>query len=154
MKRPPVLLMDKMLPIIFIAIAAFVFIDVGRLPYVATTDKVGPKLFPYLLAGLLVALSGLLLTGRAPSHRHADITLQGILRRFLPLLIICSLYCVALPHLGFMIATTALLVASFYLLGERKHWLNVLIAVCCTVATYLLFATFLGIDLTAFPWQT
>jgi putative tricarboxylic transport membrane protein len=151
MKKPDVPLIDKMLPAIFILIAVFVFISIGRLPYVETTDKVGPRIYPWLVSGLLVVLSGLLLTGRAPSHKHADITLQGVLRRFLPLLSICCLYCVALPYLGFMISTVTLLIASFYLLGERKHWLNVLIAVCCTVATYLLFSTALGIELMALP---
>lgn len=142
---------DLVLPAIFIVLAVCVFVSIWRLPYIATTDKVGPKLYPWLLSILLLVLSSLLLMGRAASHRHADITLQGMLRKFLPLVLICVLYSVGLPYLGFLIPTAALLIASFYLLGERKHLRNILIAVCCTGGTYLLFATVLGIQISAFP---
>lgn len=145
-------LSETLLPVILLVVAVLAFISASRLPITATADLVGPKMYPAGLAVLLAVLSGLLLMGAAPSHRgDAGITLPGIVRRFLPLVLFSGLYVVALPRLGFMLATTALLMACFTLLGERKHWLNFLIAAGCTVATYLLFATLLGIQLSAFP---
>jgi putative tricarboxylic transport membrane protein len=143
---------ETLIPVILLIIAGVVFIGAWRLPDTATTDLVGPKIYPAVLAVLLAVLSGLLLAGAAPPHGgDAIIKLPGIVRRFLPLMLFSALYVLALPWLGFMIATTALLMACFYLLGERRHWLNFLIAAGCALMTYLLFATLLGTQLVAFP---
>ena len=149
--KPRLPLSEKVLPFLFIVIAAIVFIDIWRLPYVETTDKVGPKFYPWLLALLLAICAGLLLMGFERVHKSSEITLQAMLRKFLPMTLICFLYIYAMSLLGFLISTTALLIACFYLLGERKHWRNVLIALCCTAATYLLFATALGVQIPALP---
>ncbi|MEI7671187.1 MAG: tripartite tricarboxylate transporter TctB family protein [Deltaproteobacteria bacterium] len=152
MKRPTNIT-ETVLPVILLIAAGLVFISMWRLPATVTTDLVGPAMYPAVLSIMLAILAGLLLIGAAPPHgRDAGITLQGILRRFIPMVLFSALYVVVLPLLGFMIATTALLLACFYLLGERRHWLNFLVAVGCTLATYLLFASLLGIQLTAFPW--
>lgn len=150
--RHPVRLSEKLVPVILLFVASIVFISVWRLPDLATDDLVGPKLYPGLLAILLAILSMLLLLGAAPSHGgDPSITLTGMLRRFLPLVVISALYVIAYPLMGFLISTTAQLLACFYLLGERRFWLNILIAAGCTLATYLLFAQALGIQLTALP---
>lgn len=152
MKKPSAAYLDKVLPVIFILLAVGVFISIWRLPYIDTTGNVGPKPYPWLLAGLLLVLSGLLLTGHVSSSpEHPGITVRKMLRRFLPLVLICALYCIALPPLGFLIPTTAFLIASFYILGERNYRRNILIAVCCSAASYLLFATALGVQIAAFP---
>lgn len=151
--KHPTKLTETLLPALLLVVAGLVLIGAWRIPVTATADLVGPKMYPGALAILLAFLSGLLLMGAAPPHGgDTSITLPGILRRFLPLVLFSALYVLALPLLGFMIATTALLLACFYLLGERRLWLNFLIAAGCTLATYLLFATLLGIQLTAFPW--
>lgn len=147
-------LSETLLPAILLVVAGLVFIGAWRLPDTATADLVGPKMYPGALAILLAFLSGLLLMGAAPPHGDNEgIKLAGIARRFIPLVLFSTLYVLALPLLGFMIATAALLMACFYLLGERRHWLIFLIAASCTLATYLLFATLLGIQLSAFPWS-
>lgn len=152
MIKHPVKLSETLLPVILLILAGLVFISVWGLPVTATADLVGPKMYPGALAVLLAVLSGLLLMGAGPSHgEDMGITLPGMVRRFLPLVLFSAAYVVALPILGFLIATTALLLACFYLLGERRLWLNFLVAAGCTLATYLLFATLLGIQLTAFP---
>ncbi|MBA4422006.1 MAG: hypothetical protein C0390_02750 [Syntrophus sp. (in: bacteria)] len=152
--KHPTKLSETLLPVILLVVAALVFISAWRLPVTATADLVGPKMYPGALAVLLAVLSGLLLMGAAPPHGDNEgIKLAGIVRRFVPLVLFSTLYVLALPLLGFMIATAALLMACFYLLGERRHWLNFLIASGCTLATYLLFATLLGIQLSAFPWS-
>jgi putative tricarboxylic transport membrane protein len=151
MKRPTKL-SEMLLPAILLIVAGLVFIGVWRLPVTATADLVGPKMYPGALAVLLAVLSGLLLMGAGTSHgEDAGITLPGMVRRFLPLVLFSAAYVIVLPILGFLIPTTALLLACFYLLGERKLWLNLAVAAGCTLATYLLFATFLGIQLAAFP---
>ena len=150
--KHPTKLTETLLPALLLVVAGLVLIGAWRIPVTATADLVGPKMYPGALAILLAFLSGLLLMGFAPSHGgDAGITLAGIVRRFLTLVLFSALYVLALPLLGFMIATTALLLACFYLLGERRLWLNFLIAAGCTLATYLLFATLLGIPLEAFP---
>ncbi len=152
MTSPSPRFLDRVLPVLFIILAAGVSISIWRLPYYDTSENIGPKAYPWLLSGLLLVLSGLLLTGRvSAAPEHPDITRRNMIRRFLPLVVICALYCQSLSPLGFLIPTTAFLIASFYLLGERNHWRNVLVAVWCTGATYLLFATALGVQIEAFP---
>ena len=151
--KNPIHLSEKLLPAILLVVAVLVIISISRLPApVATADLVGSKNYPMALAILLALLSGLLLMGAAPPHGGSEgIKLPGIVRRFIPLVLFSALYVFAMPIVGFMIATTVLLMACFFLLGERKHWLNFLVATGCTVATYLLFVTLLGIQLRAFP---
>lgn len=152
--KKPTNLSEKLLPAILLFVAVLVFISISRLPVTATADLVGSKMYPWALAIMLALLSGLLLMGAAPPHKDNEgIKLAGIVRRFIPLVIFSALYVFALPLLGFMITTVALLMACFYLLGERRYGLSVLIAAGFTVATYLLFATLLGIQLNAFPWS-
>ncbi len=144
---------DKVLPYFFIALAACVFVSIWRLPFVATTDKVGPKLYPWLLSILLVVFSGALLMGYESKHKKAKITSRAFLRGFLPMTLMCVVYVFTMIPLGFLTSTTAFLMGLFYQLGERKLWRNILVAVCCSVGTYLLFATAMGILIPAFPWS-
>lgn len=145
-------LSEGLFPATLLVVAVIVFISVWRLPDMVIADLVGPKLYPEALALLLAVLSGLLLSGVAPSHgKDSSITLPGMVRCFLPLTLFSALYVILLPRLGFLITTTALLLACFSLFGERRLWLNLLIAAGFTLATYLLFAKALGIQLTAFP---
>jgi len=62
------------------------------------------------------------------------------------------LYVTSLPWIGFLAATTLLLFASFYLLGERKHVLNIIVSASCSAGIYLLFGPLLGVPLEALPW--
>jgi putative tricarboxylic transport membrane protein len=145
-------LLERLVPVVLLIVAGSVLIGVWRLPNTATADLVGPKLYPGALAVLLAILSGLLLTGVAPQHKgDSSITLPGMLRRFLPLVVFSAVYVIVLPPLGFLISTTTMLLSCFYLLGERRLWLNLLIAAGFALASYLLFAKGLGIQLTAFP---
>ena len=146
-------LSEKVAVAILLIVAIFVFFDVRRLPETATADLIGPKLYPEMLAVLLAILSGVLLTGVVSPHRgDSSIKIPGMIRRFLPLVLLSALYVIVLPLAGFIFATTALLLASFRLLGERRLWLNLFIGGGCTLIIYLLFAQALGIPLKALPW--
>lgn len=148
----PVTFSEKLIPVILLAVAGAVFISNWEIPETVTADLVGPKAYPLALAILLAFLSVLLMVGVGSSEGgDPSITLRGTLRRFLPVVIFSAVYVILLPYLGFLLATTALLMACFYLLGEPRHWLNFLIAAGCTFATYLLFAKGLGVALVAFP---
>jgi hypothetical protein len=132
--------------------ALFVYFDIRRLPRPPTADLVGPKLYPEILAILLAVFAGLLFVGVVSSHQgDPSITARGMVWRFLPIVLFSALYVILLPALGFLVATSALLVASFYLLGERRLWVCLLIAVGCTLGVYLLFAQGLDIPLKALP---
>ncbi len=150
--RQPFKLSATLLPSILLVVAVLVCVSMWRLPVGATADLLGPKVYPGALAVLLAVFSGLLLAGVGTSHgEDRAITLPGMVRRFIPLVLFSAVYVAALPYLGFLIATAALLMACFTLLGERRLWMSLLVAIGCTLATYLLFATFLGIQLPAFP---
>ena len=150
--RQPATRSDRVIAAVFLGLAAFVFFDVWRLPEPVTADLLGPRLYPEILAVLLAVLAGPLLIGGSLAHEgDPSITASGMLRRFLPLLCFSLVYVLLLPFLGFLVATTALLVASFSLLGERRLWLNLVVAVSCSLCIYLLFAQALGIPIKALP---
>lgn len=152
MKRYTLKPSERVVHAVLLVVSVAVVISIWHIPDTATSDLVGPKLYPWLLAIMLFILSGLILAGVSPSQGGAEsITLAGMLRRFFPLVLFTALYVVALPSLGFLITTTALLLACFYLLGERRHLLSFVIAISFTFGTYILFVQALGIQLSAFP---
>ncbi len=143
---------DRLAAVILLGVAGVVFIGAWRLPITATTDEVGPRLYPFILAILLACLSGLLVVTGKSHGVDPSITLPGMARRFLPLVLFSFLYVTLLPWIGFLAATTLLLLASFYLLGERKHLLNIIISASCAAGIYVLFGPLLGVPLQALPW--
>ena len=143
---------DRLAAVIFLGLASVVYVGAWRVPITATTDEVGPRLYPFALAILLAGLSGLLLVTGKSHGGDPSITLPGMVRRFLPLVFFSFLYAMLLPWIGFLAATTLLLFASFYLLGERKHIVNIIVSASCAAGIYLLFGPLLGVPLEALPW--
>lgn len=142
---------DRFTGIILLFIATWVLYMDWQLPVPVTTDAVGPKVYPGLLSIILASLSIILIvTGSSQYDRN--ITSLGLSRRFIPLVGFAAAYTVLLPLLGFVLATMFLLFASFYLVGERNLWLNLIVALGATAFIYLLFTGLLGIAIPLTPW--
>lgn len=68
-------------------------------------------------------------------------------RRFFLMWGLLIAYVFLMPGLGFMISSFVLLAAFFFLLGERRWYLGILIALVFTIAIYMAFAKGLQIRL-------
>ena len=126
----------------------------------------GPTTFPYIL-GIVFALSGLWLllspadllarfrrperegSEDAPPPRTAGNLLRWIVGNwhFYAMWVVILGYLVLMPSLGFPVATVLLLAAFVSLLGERRWWIIVGLALVATVLIYLGFARGLNVRL-------
>jgi len=112
------------------------------------TDAVGPKMFPYIIAALMGIASLYFLIKPDPqphwptAGRLAEIALAGL---------VMIAYALALPELGFLIATA---VASAYLtwrLGS-KPLQSLIIGVATSGGIYVVFRLILGLSLARGPF--
>ncbi len=115
----------------------------------------GPTVFPIIL-GIVMAGAALWLVifpSRPAKEKKILATAdrwQGFLQarwRFYLMWGLLIAYVILLPPLGFLICSTVLLAALFFLLGERRWYIGILIACVFTIAIYLLFAEALKINL-------
>jgi putative tricarboxylic transport membrane protein len=108
---------------------------------------IGPKLFPWLVAG------GLLLVGVALLHEARSGTVAqpaGFELDLPPALVVTAglvLQMVLMRPAGFVIATAVLFVAVAYALGSRRVLLNTAVGLVLCAATYLAFTRGLGLVL-------
>lgn len=70
-------------------------------------------------------------------------------RRFYLMWGVVLAYVFLLPTLGFVISSGLLLLAFFFLLGERRWYLGLGIAATVTLGVYFLFTNALGVNLPA-----
>lgn len=141
---------DRIVGVILFVVALAFAIGALTLPDTAAADVRGPKLYPLGLAIILAILSIMLIvTGKGGGK---PLTKKIWIQGFLPTIGICILYIALLSKLGFVICTIALMLALFRIKGERKWWLNVVIAIGTAVGIYLLFGKMLNVPLKLMPW--
>lgn len=118
-----------------------------------------PNTMPMGLSGLGVLLALIIIFSPARAQAEdagADTVTWSRFKTFkwgqaAGLLIAMVLYALALRPLGFLFATTAFLVASGWILGERKPIAMVLIALTGAVGIWLIVQEALGIFLRPLP---
>ncbi len=118
---------------------------------------VGPGFYPRIILGITAVLSAALLAfslfgkkaqAAAPQARNYALVLV--------VFAICGVYTLALPFLGFRLATLLFmpaLQASLDFPATRKQWIGVAItAVATTFVTYVLFESYLSVLLPRGRW--
>ena len=152
---------DAITGLVILAASLFLFwttLGLERHPLV----PVGPEFYPQLVLGvtalfaLLLVISGLIghrrvRTGAPVSRSAANYTLVATA------FAIFAIYVVAMPYLGFRVATFAFLIALPLTLerprGARSRWILVLvIALAATVVIHLLFENYLQVLLPRGRW--
>ncbi|MGQ0677909.1 MAG: tripartite tricarboxylate transporter TctB family protein [Rhodospirillales bacterium] len=141
--------------ILALALAAAYFIAADALPRSLLSDQVGADGVPKVLA-LALGLLGVMQIARpvvlraaragdgdAPAHHVSA----------LGLLLIGAAYAVAAPYLGYLVSTTALLLATAAYAGAR--WSARMVAICLAggVGLWLVFAKLLGVSMPAGPLE-
>ena len=148
----------------FVAGAIGVTISGGAL-YIASdfpadvVMKIGPAFFPDMLAGLLLVCSAALMVSaalakpvaaRAPEEASVrGLSLDnGIVRALITVAAVIA-FTLALRPVGFILTSVVFLTAMMGLLGMRKPWLMLAVAVGVTGGIYLIFEKLLALSLPA-----
>lgn len=121
---------------------------------------VGPGFYPRIVLAVTAAFAALLIVVDVLSRRRAPVAPAPRTRSNYALVLIAfgifAAYVVALPYLGFRLATLAFLLAMPVALErppDRRRWLVVaVVAVVATAATYFVFERYLHVLLPRGRW--
>ena len=134
----------------FIAVMLGAAVGVGafQLPQSTIIGDVGPAVFPFLTAGiLLICGAGLLITGGGEATALDSL---DALKRLGIIFAAVLIYCVAMNFLGFVLPTIIILFVLATLFSEDKPvvwWHKLLYAAVITLAIYFLFHNVLNLKL-------
>jgi len=135
-----------------IAVGAVIGFDTARMQVLPTYAKVGPQVFPILIAtGLVVAGALLAWTARnehgaaieAPAHDQTD------WRAVVSICVGLLLQLILLKPLGFVPAAAILFMSVAIAFGSRRYLRDVIVALALAVAAYIGFVYGLGLQLPA-----
>lgn len=138
-----------------LALAAAYYAAADALPRSMLSDAVGadgaPKLFALALGLLGVvqvarALPAAVRAGAAPAGASAT---AGAHRRALGVLAICAAYVALAPHLGYLLATAALIYTLTVYAGQAHSWRVAAISLGGGIALWFSFAKLLGVAMPA-----
>jgi hypothetical protein len=123
---------------------------------------VGPEFYPQLVLGATGFLALLLVVSDVVAHRRAQVasavsTVRANYRLVVIAFAIFAIYVIALPYLGFRVATFAFLLAMPLALqparGVRRRWIVVfVVALVATIVIYLAFDSYLQVLLPRGRW--
>lgn len=133
---------DRSTGLIALILGCAVAYFTAQLPESAMAGDVGPRVFPYISAGILILCgTGLLITGKKkeekPYYTSAELVRLG------KILAVIVGYCVLLYAAGYMIATVLGAFVLSFMFGRTKkiQWYKSLIfAVVLTALMYYIFA--------------
>jgi putative tricarboxylic transport membrane protein len=155
---------DAVTGLVVLATSLFLFwatLGLQRHPLV----PVGPEFYPRLVLGATAFLALLLVVSDVIAHRRARVTtataVSPVTKANYALVVIAfaifAIYVIALPYLGFRLATFAFLIALPLAFepsrGARRRWIVVfIVALVATVLTYLIFNNYLHVLLPRGRW--
>jgi putative tricarboxylic transport membrane protein len=154
---------DAVTGLVVLATSLFLFwatLGLQRHPLV----PVGPEFYPRLVLGATALLALLLVVSDVVAHRRARVTTATAVSTAKPnyaLVVIAfaifAIYVIALPYLGFRLATFAFLIAMPLAFepprGACRRWIVVfIVALVATVLTYIIFNNYLHVLLPRGRW--
>jgi len=140
--------------VILVAVAAYIWEGLKIPAYYSFPGVPGPTVFPFILGTAMAAaaLWLIILPGRPakakkePSETGGRPGLRENWRFYLMWALLIA-YLLLLPRLGFIICSAVLLAVFFFLLGEKRWYLGISIAVVFSLGIYFLFDKVLQINL-------
>ncbi len=155
--------LDRWIAVIFLLICliygytAFFTMDDGLPPFMQR-NPIWPSTLPKLLAilGIGTALLVLFTKSNKDGPGEDDIDYRNLgkykLGHAIFLMSLMVVYALALRPVGFLISTTGFLFLGGYVLGERKLYILIPVALIASGSIWYLVQEVLGIFLRPFPW--
>ena len=147
--------------VVLLLVGGYLWLGLNLPPhYHYGTGVPGPEVFPIFLGIVMgaAALWQLIVSGKkrknqkeAPVEKAGLSLSQRLLKswQFYALWVLVLLYVFLLPSLGFVISSGLLLLAFFFLLGEKRWYLGLGLAAVVPLGIYYLFTSLLGVRLPA-----
>lgn len=136
--------------VILLGVVGYIWRGLSLPPYYRVPGVPGPSVFPLILGAIMGGGAVWLLIFPHEEAKPKTIKESRWLLerwRFFLMWGLLIAYVFLLPGLGFVISSTMLLAAFFFLLGERRWYLGILIALVFTIGIYIAFARGLQIRL-------
>lgn len=139
---------DRGTGLIALVMGAAIAVMTSQLPPSTIQGDIGPAVFPYFSAGLLMFCgAGLLITG---SQKEASIFDKRALKRLALIFGVVLLYCIVMSYIGFLVPTVVIFFVLTTMFAEDADvvwWKRLLYSVVLTLVIYLLFHNVLNLKL-------
>ena len=140
------------------ALGAYVLVAAGSITVPGSTNTLGPRAFPYLVGGMLVAagvvLTVLILSGRAGEEEggeDVDPTVRTDWLTVVLLVVALVVHVFAINVVGWPFAAALLFAGAAVILGARPWWRAALIGLVLGLVIQVIFGGLLGLSLPAGP---
>lgn len=134
---------DRGVGVVTVLIGVAFLIGTLRLPEALLGDPAGPRMLPLILSWALIGLGALLALRPGPGRPAGRLWGGGW--RLTAASALLVLYAFILTPLGYLVATTIVLMALLVLYNPGRPVLNGIVAVAFTAVTYGIFHTLLGV---------
>lgn len=139
---------DRGTGLIALVMGAAIAVMTSQLPPSTIQGDIGPAVFPYFSAGLLMFCgAGLLITG---NQKEASIFDKRALKRLALIFGVVLLYCIVMSYIGFLVPTVVIFFVLTTMFAEDADvawWKRLLYSVVLTLVIYLLFHNILNLKL-------
>jgi len=139
---------DRVTGLIAVILGGLIALSTSQLPASTMVGDIGPRVFPYIAAGILVFCgAGLCLTGKQPSPVYYTKAQFG---RLIQIFVVALLYVLAMQYLGYSIATFScvfVLCTMFSKNTRIRWWKRLIYAGIFTTFIYLGIVSLLKIPL-------
>jgi putative tricarboxylic transport membrane protein len=149
---------ELVLAMTVVALGAYVLLAAGSITVPGSTNTLGPRAFPYLVGGLLlaagVALIVLVLIGRAGEEEggeDVDPTVRTDWLTVVLLVVTLVVHVFAINVIGWPFAAAILFGGAAVVLGARPWWRAALIGLALGLVVQVIFGGLLGLSLPAGP---
>ncbi|MFI2361737.1 tripartite tricarboxylate transporter TctB family protein [Promicromonospora sp. NPDC019610] len=140
------------------ALGVYVLVAAGSITVPGSTNTLGPRAFPYLVGGMLVAagavLTVLILSGRVGEEEggeDVDPTVRTDWLTVVLLVVALVVHVFAINVVGWPFAAALLFAGAAVVLGARPWWRAALVGLALGLVVQVIFGGLLGLSLPAGP---